>query len=41
MEDFIMAQKTNKGGKPIPNGPATSGKKSGSGRGCLPPKPKK
>ena len=28
-----MAQKTNKGGKPIPNGPSTTGNKSGSGRG--------
>ena len=25
--------KTNKGGKPIPNGPSTTGNKSGSGRG--------
>ena len=36
-----MAQKTNKGGKPVPNGPSTTGNKSGAGRGNLPPKPKK
>ena len=28
-----MGQKTNKGGKPIENGPSTTGNKSGGGRG--------
>ncbi len=36
-----MSQKTNKGGKPIPNGPSTTNNKSGSGRGNMPQKPKK
>lgn len=36
-----MAQRTNKGGKPIPNGPSTTGKESGSNRGNNPPKSKK